>query len=110
MFVVAEQTEGVGLVEETLKWGQPSYLTPVTKSGSTLRMDQLKSRPNAYALFFHCQTNLVESFEEKYGELFTYEGNRALHFDVANEIPSAELADCIEMALTYHLRKRARAL
>ena len=32
----AEETEGVTVLEETLKWGEPSF---VTKCGSTLRMD-----------------------------------------------------------------------
>ena len=32
---VALETEAVGRLEETLKWGQPSYLTPATKSGTT---------------------------------------------------------------------------
>ena len=31
------------------------------KSGSTIRIDQLKSRPASYAVFFHCQTDLVET-------------------------------------------------
>ncbi|HEY3790370.1 MAG TPA: hypothetical protein VGM09_00960 [Bradyrhizobium sp.] len=39
----ASATRGVGALEETLKWGQPSYLTPETKSGSTIRIDQAKS-------------------------------------------------------------------
>ncbi|MBU2454123.1 MAG: DUF1801 domain-containing protein, partial [Proteobacteria bacterium] len=30
----ADVIEGVGEIEETLKWGEPSYLTPKTKSGS----------------------------------------------------------------------------
>src|ERR1700749_5164434 len=56
----ARATKGVGAVEETLKWGQPSYLTPETKSGSTIRINQVKSAPGQYAVYFHCQTNLVE--------------------------------------------------
>jgi hypothetical protein len=32
----AEETEGIHMLEETLKWGEPSF---VTKNGSTLRMD-----------------------------------------------------------------------
>ena len=35
----ARTTKGVGALQETLKWGQPSYLTPETKSGSTIRMN-----------------------------------------------------------------------
>lgn len=32
----AGETDGVDALEETLKWGEPSF---VTKNGSTLRMD-----------------------------------------------------------------------
>jgi hypothetical protein len=49
----AATTEGVGKVEETLKWGQPSYLTPETKSGSTIRIDRVKSSASQYAVYFH---------------------------------------------------------
>ena len=40
----AATTEGVGELEETLKWGEPSYLTPQTKSGSTVRIDWKKKK------------------------------------------------------------------
>src|SRR3954465_10661154 len=40
---VAAKTGGVGRLTETLKWGQPSYLTPETKSGTTVRIDRLKA-------------------------------------------------------------------
>lgn len=39
----ARTTKGVGALQETLKWGQPSYLTAETKSGSTIRIDRVKS-------------------------------------------------------------------
>ncbi len=39
----ASETEGVNKLEETLKWGEPSYLT---KNGSTIRMDWKKSKPD----------------------------------------------------------------
>ncbi len=45
IFDTAKRTKGVGALEETLKWGQPSYLTPETKSGSTIRIDQVKPTP-----------------------------------------------------------------
>jgi hypothetical protein len=43
IFDTAKTTKGVGALEETLKWGQPSYLTTKTKSGSTIRIDRVKS-------------------------------------------------------------------
>jgi hypothetical protein len=30
IFQTAQTTKGVGALQETLKWGQPSYLTPET--------------------------------------------------------------------------------
>jgi hypothetical protein len=35
-FDAANASKGVGALQETPKWGQPSYLTPETKSSSTI--------------------------------------------------------------------------
>ena len=45
IFDVAKQTPDVGEIEETLKWGEPSYLTK-NKSGSTIRLAWNKKKPN----------------------------------------------------------------
>ena len=100
----ARATKGVGRIEEALKWGQPSYLTPETRSGSTVRIDRVKSA-NQVAVFFHCQTGLVETFRELYPEL-SYSGNRAILLDADKKLPETELRHCVALALTYHLRKR----
>ncbi len=105
IFDTAKATKGVGAVEEALKWGQPSYLTPESKSGSTIRIDQVKAEAGRYAVYFHCQTNLVETFRELYPKL-RYEGNRAILLDAGDELPEAELRHCVGLALTYHLRKQ----
>ncbi len=101
----ANATKGVGALQETLKWGQPSYLTTATKSGSTIRIDQVKAAPNQVALYFHCQTDLVATFRELYPEL-NYGGNRSILLNAQNKLPEAELCHCVALALTYHLRKR----
>lgn len=106
IFATAKRTPGVGALEETLKWGQPSYLTTETKSGSTIRIDAIRSRPGSCAIYFHCQTTLVETFRKKFGPKFRYEGNRAWVFSRSEEIPTAELGECISLALTYHLKKK----
>ncbi|MGN1288730.1 MAG: DUF1801 domain-containing protein [Bradyrhizobium sp.] len=105
IFDTAKATKGVGALEETLKWGQPSYLTPETGSGSTVRIDQVKPATDQVAVYFHCQTNLVETFRELYPEL-SYSGNRAILLDVAGKLPEAALRHCVGLALTYHLNKR----
>jgi hypothetical protein len=101
----ADATEGVGTLEETLKWGQPSYLTTESKSGSTIRIDQVKAEAGRYAVYFHCQTNLVETFRELYPGL-RYGGNRSILLDAGEKLPEKALRHCIALALTYHARKR----
>jgi hypothetical protein len=105
IFDIADTTEGVGALEETLKWGQPSYLTAESKSGSTVRIDQVKAEAGRYAVYFHCQTDLVETFRELYPEL-RYGGNRSILLDAGEKLPEAALRHCVALALTYHARKR----
>ena len=88
-----------------MKWGQPSYLTPQTKSGSTIRIDQVKPSPGRYAVYFHCQTDLVETFREFYPEL-RFGGDRSIVLDAEEKLPEAALRHCVALALTYHLNKR----
>ena len=102
----ASVTEGVGELEETLKWGEPSYLTPKTKSGSTIRIDWKKTQEEQYAMYFKCTANLVVAFRERYPTEFKYGGNRSIIFKIDDEVPVKELKSCISLALTYHLNKK----
>lgn len=106
IFDAAVATEGVGPLQETLKWGQPAYLTPETRSGSTIRIDRVGAS-DQIALYCHCQTNLVSTFKDLYPSL-RYQDNRALVFDQDFLAVEAPLRHCIALALTYHLRKRLR--
>jgi len=92
----------VGEIEETLKWGEPSY---IAKQGSAIRMDWKPRDPEHYALYFNCKTLLVETFEALYGHLFCYEGNRAIIFPRLELIPVKQLKHCIALALQYHRLK-----
>ncbi len=102
----AAATENVGPIEETLKWGQPSYVTSVTKSGSTVRIDRVKGSDDNYAIYFHCQTDLVATFREIYPGTFSYENNRAIILHAARKPDRKALAHCIALALTYHARRK----
>lgn len=98
----AAEAAGVDEPEETLKWGEPSY---ITRSGSTVRLGWKKSDPDQYALYFHCKTTLVDMFKEIYGNSFRFEGNRAILFNYGDEIPVEKLKHCILLALTYRQKK-----
>ena len=94
-----DEIEGLQNVEETLKWGEPSYLT---KYGSTVRMNWKQKTPDQYAIYFKCTSKLVPTFREIYPTEFNYEGNRALIFSLEEEPPKEALKHCIKVALTYY--------
>lgn len=99
--VISTAAEIVGLekLEETLKWGEPSYLT---KHGSTIRMDWKEQKPEQFAIYFKCTSRLVPTFKTIYEGKFEFEGTRAIVFKLNDKIPGAELKHCISLALTYH--------
>ncbi|NOQ27663.1 MAG: DUF1801 domain-containing protein [Bacteroidales bacterium] len=99
----ANEIEELTDIEETLKWGEPSYLT---KIGSTIRIDWKENKPNQYAMYFKCTSKLVPSFKMIYTNLFTFEGNRAIVFKMNDKIPEFELKNCISAGLTYHKIKQ----
>ncbi len=99
--------EGVGPLTETLKWGQPSYLTEATKAGTTVRLGQPDEA--TVALYVHCQTTLVDQYRERYADTLAFDGNRAVVIPIKGPLPADALAGAIALALTYHRTKRENA-
>ena len=104
VFETAATIEGVGPLTETLKWGEPAYLTEATRSGSTIRLGWCRSSERECAVLFNCRTTLVDDFRERFPDSFTYEKNRAILLDACEVLPKAPLSACLGMALTYHRR------
>jgi Domain of unknown function (DU1801) len=105
ILATAAETDGVGSLVETLKWGEPAYLPAKPRVGTTVRINALKDSTDKVAIFFHCQTNLIALFRERYRDAFEFEGNRAIVLPVGRALPAKELKHCIALALTYHARK-----
>jgi hypothetical protein len=101
----ARNLNGVGEITEALRWGQFSFLTLESASGSTIRIDGKRKDANAVAMYFHCQSGLVDHFRELYGDSLKFEGKRAIVLDVRAYVPEAAIRHCISLALTHHLRK-----
>lgn len=101
VFAVAAERPEVGPLLETLKWGQPAYLTPETKAGSTVRLGMAKD--GRAAVFVHCQTTILSEFRAVFGDTFAYDGNRALLVEPEADLPEAPVRGLIARALTYHL-------
>jgi hypothetical protein len=94
----ASDTNEVKKLEETLSWSEPSYKT---KTGSTIRIDWKQKKPDQYAMYFTCTTSLVNTFKKLYGNKLKFEENRAIIFDLSDDIPELEVKHCISLALTY---------
>ncbi|WP_284369922.1 hypothetical protein [Sulfitobacter pacificus] len=105
IFDVAQSDPRIGSLEEALRWGEPAYLTSQNKTGSTIRLGVEKTS-GLPALFFNCNTSLVEGFRQQFGNALKYSKNRAVLVDTAEGQTNDALRLCIAAALTYHLRKK----
>ena len=99
ILTTAGTIESITHLEETLKWGEPSFLT---KKGSTIRIDWKKKTPHQYALYFQCTSKLVPIFRMIYKDSLSFEGNRAIVLQIEETLPEEILKKCLTAALTYH--------
>ena len=107
IFATAAADEHVGRLTETLKWGEPAYLTDETGSGSTIRLGRVKDS-DAAAILFNCKTTLIDTFRERFPDQFEYRQTRALLLPVSGKLLTRELSICLSLALTYHRDRRGK--
>jgi hypothetical protein len=100
---VAAADPAIGPLEETLKWGQPSYLTMAPRTGPTVRIDRIGSGTDV-AIFTHCQTSLVKEFVAIHGDLLETDGTRAVIVPATGAVPWDALREHVRSALLYHRR------
>ena len=110
--LIFEEAErlNVGPIEETLKWGEPAYLTSASKAGSTIRLAWKKYAPAYGNLFLNCQTNLVSEVQSHFPDAFTYTGRRGLAFKLTDTFPEFPVRAAVSLALTYHRAGPKQAL
>ena len=100
----ASENSSIGPLEETLKWNETAFLTTSTGSGTTIRINAHKKSETEYAMYVHCQTDLVERYKQLYRDILKFEGTRAVVFNVGEKFPVEAVRHCVAMALTYHLK------
>lgn len=99
----AADDPAIGPLEESLKWGQPSFTPRKANVGSSVRIQ--KNKDDTHSLMFICNTNLVDRFRDLYGDQLHFVANREIIVR-ENDLNSDALAHCISMALRYKLDKR----
>lgn len=104
IFELAEQDDQIGAITETLKWGEPSYLTEQSKSGTTIRLSKIKDKTNYCGIYVHCQTRLISEFRDSFADALEFSGNRAVLIDVNKPLQETPIKMFLQKALTYHLK------
>ena len=104
IFDIAGNHYEIGPVTETLKWGEPSYLTEKSKSGTTVRLSNVKDRPGHCGIYVHCQTSLIGEFRDSFGDELEFSGNRAVLVDVNQPLNETLIKMFLYKALTYHIK------
>jgi len=105
----AAKDDAIGELTETLKWGEPAYLTEQTGSGSTIRLGFKDTQPDTIAVYFNCQTTIIKDIQQRYPDQFNCENNRVLLLPIAKPLPKKDLSECLDIALKYHINKKSRA-
>ena len=88
-------------VEESLKWGEPSYRLAGRNRGKAVRINRHKSGMGKIALFFHCRTGLVEQFREQLGDSVAFEGNRAVVLQGGPLLDTGIVRHLVHQAFSY---------
>lgn len=100
VFVVAAEIDRLAGVEESLKWGQPSY-APKPKTGTPIRLGLTKSGDPT--LLVHCQTSLVADLEADNAHGLRTTDNRAVILPEHGVMDHPGLRGFVRAALTYHI-------
>lgn len=94
----------VGPLTETLKWGEPAFLTEQSKAGTTIRLAWKPKRAEVLQVLVHCQTPLIDEWRGRFPDL-QFDGNRAVLLPLGAPLPEDDLRICLRGALTYHKAK-----
>jgi len=94
-----------GPLTETLKWGEPAYLTEVSRSGATIRLAWSPKSPEICKLLVNCRTSLVDTFRDHFADTLRFEGTRAICLPLSLPLPDLPLRQCVGLALTYRKRR-----
>jgi hypothetical protein len=100
IYLAADESQ-TAPVAESLKWGQPSYLT---STGTPIRLGWKADRPDTCQALVHCQTDLISQWRMIFRDAFTYEGTRAVNIPVTEDISLLAFQKMAQMAHLYHAK------
>ncbi len=102
---IAETSDHIGVIEESVKWGQLSFATVRPKSGTPLRLGG-DAGMGTYSLFVPCSTRLISDFRDHSAGMFDYHGNREIRLNIDTPMPKSELSLFISATLSYYVDEK----
>ena len=106
--LTGEHVADVGVLDESLKWGQPSWRPRRPRTGSTLRLNWSDNAPDSLMAYVDCKTDLAAQMKTRFPDLPGNDGRRALRFDL-NENNTDALWQLAHLTFTYHRAKQGSA-
>jgi len=97
-----------GRLDETLKWGQPSWRPVKPRTGTTLRMGWDANSPERLSFFVDCKTDLAARMRDIYPDLPLNDGQRHLGILVDAVFLQQAITHLAEMTFTYHRARRLK--
>ena len=107
IFEAAENAK-VGDVEETLKWGEISFLPKKPRIGTTIRLGWNEDT-GEIRFYVPCQTRLIDIYKARFPQEFQYEGNRVVRIPI-RDARTPFVSELIALAFTYHRDKLGKSL
>lgn len=101
------QAADVGVLDEALKWGQPSWRPMTPRTGSTLRMGWSAEAADSMTFFVDCKTDIASRMADIYPDTFANDGRRQLALSLSDPVPQDPVQHLAEMTFCYHRAKRS---
>jgi hypothetical protein len=97
---------GAGPLDESPKWGQPSWRPRKPRTGSTLRLSWSPKSPDTLTAYVDCKSTLAATMADLYPTL-PNDGNRAIALDLRQPLPKDALCHLAALTFTYHRKPRS---
>lgn len=104
IFDAARELDTIGELQESLRWGEPSYVPVRRRTGTPVRLGWKASSPDEISLLVHCQTSLISDFAGTLSGPLRTDGNRRIVLNVEGDLPAGPLTLFVQAAFTYHRR------
>ena len=101
IFDAGRDNPTIGAISEEMAWGQPSYVTQETKTGTPLRLGKFDNEN--IGVYFQHHTRLAACYHAAYGDVVRVHDRGVMVLVPDIMAIETTIRHCITLGLTYHL-------